>query len=89
VELTRNRKSNSAATAAINIVGILMKAVLPICTVTAAISPSRLRKNELRDKILSSLSDFMIRERFWLHPLVSRGFIFGPAGTTATSAYVA
>ena len=27
------------------------------------------------DGILSSLSDFVIREGFWLHPLVSRGFI--------------
>ena len=38
--------------------------------------------------ILSSLSDFVIREGFWLH-LVSRGLIFRPGKHTATSAYVA
>jgi len=27
--------------------------------------------------MLSGLSDFVIREGLWLHPLVSRGFIFG------------
>ena len=42
---------------------------------------SRLRKNGLRDLDSSSLRDFVIREGFWLHPLVSRGFIFGPAST--------
>jgi hypothetical protein len=44
-------------------------------------SPNRLRKNGLR--YLDSLQSqrFCDSEGFWLHRLVSRGFIFGPAST--------
>jgi divalent metal cation (Fe/Co/Zn/Cd) transporter len=51
---------------------------IAILIAAAAITPwiaNRLRKNGLRDL------DSLIREGFWLHPLVSRGFIFGPAST--------
>jgi len=52
--------------------------------VIAVRDTSRLRKKGLRDLDSSSLRDFVIGEGFCLHPLVSRGFIFGPASTLRT-----
>ena len=55
-----------------------------ICVGTGGGLSSRQRKKGRRDLESSSLRDFVIGEGFWLHPLVSRGFIVGPASSLRT-----